>query len=58
MNAEQLKKERMRIAYNLLQGLVAKEGQFNYTATMVEWAYAVAEEVLEQGGYVVPYVHD
>jgi len=60
MNAEQLKKERMRIAYNLLQGLAGHEGDTanNYIVNNVEWAYSVADEVLEQGGYVVPYVHD
>ena len=53
MNAEQLKKERMRIAYNLLQGLTAYQGcsSESYTITSVEWAYQVADEVLKQGGY-------
>lgn len=53
MNAEQLKKERMKIAYNLLQGLAGHEGDTDskYIADNVEWAYCVADEVLKQGGY-------
>ncbi len=53
MNAEQLKKERMKIAYNLLQGLAAHEGttHFDYISDNVSWAYQVADQVLEQGGY-------
>lgn len=52
MNDEQLKKERMKIAYNLLQGLAAFEGDNIYAVeTNVRWAYKVADEVLKQGGY-------
>ena len=53
MTAEQLKKERMRIAYNLLQGLAAHEGDTSepYITNNVEWTYQVADQVLEQGGY-------
>ena len=44
----------MKIAYNLLQGLVAYQGDMNgsvFIASDVEWAYKVADEVLKQGGY-------
>lgn len=43
----------MKIAYNLLQGLAAHEGDtsIEYIPTNVEWAYQVADEVLKQGGY-------
>ena len=54
MNAEKLKETRMKIAYNLLQGLVAYQGDMNgsvFIASDVEWAYKVADEVLKQGGY-------
>ncbi|CAB4169089.1 hypothetical protein UFOVP1516_4 [uncultured Caudovirales phage] len=53
MNAEKLKETRMKIAYNLLQGLAAHEGDLHDDAIKwnVEWAYKVADEVLEQGGY-------
>ena len=53
MNAEKLKETRMKIAYNLLQGLAAHEGDSAepYIITSVEWAYEVADEVLKQGGY-------
>jgi len=54
MNAEKLKETRMKIAYNLLQGLVAHEG-YDYkphnTTIDVKWAYKIADEVLKQGGY-------
>lgn len=54
MNAEKLKETRMKIAYNLLQGLVASEGYdyaYNNTTIDVKWVYKVADEVLKQGGY-------
>lgn len=54
MNAEKIKETRMKIAYNLLQGLVAYQGDMNgsvFIASDVEWAYKVADEVLKQGGY-------
>lgn len=53
MNAEKLKETRMKIAYNLLQGLAAHEGDSAepYIINNVEWAYQVADEVLKQGGY-------
>jgi hypothetical protein len=55
MTSEELKKTRMKIAYNLLQGLAGYEGDTsdNYIANNVEWAYTVADEVLKQGGYDV-----
>lgn len=54
MNPEKLKETRMKIAYNLMQGLVAYQGDMNISgliASDVEWAYKVADEVLKQGGY-------
>lgn len=53
MSNEEFKKERMKIAYNLLQGLAAHEGttHFDYISDNVSWAYQVADQVLEQGGY-------
>lgn len=53
MNAEKLKETRMKIAYNLLQGLAAHEGDIHYEfiTSNVRWAYQVADEVLKQGGY-------
>ena len=55
MTSEKLKETRMKIAYNLLQGLAGHEGDTanNYIADNVEWAYSVADEVLKQGGYDV-----
>jgi len=43
----------MKIAYNLLQGLAAHEGDLHDEAIKfnVIWAYKVADEVLKQGGY-------
>lgn len=53
MNAEKLKETRMKIAYNLLQGLAAHEGDIpdQHIPANVKWAYKVADEVLKQGGY-------
>lgn len=53
MNAEKIKETRMKIAYNILQGLVAHEGASDkpYIINNVGWAYKIADEVLKQGGY-------
>lgn len=61
MNAEKIKETRMKIAYNLMQGLVAYQGDMNISgliASDVEWAYRVADEVLKQGGYDEATVKD
>jgi hypothetical protein len=55
MTSEKLKETRMKIAYNIIQGLTAARADtFNWsTETMVSYAYEVADEVLKQGGYNV-----
>ena len=53
MNYEKLKKTRMKIAYNIIQGLVAHQGDehLNFMKKDVEYAYKYADEILKQGGY-------
>lgn len=55
MTPEKLKETRMKIAYNVIQGMVAYSGVFDPEAVEFEVhiAYEIANEVLKQGGYNV-----
>jgi hypothetical protein len=55
MSPEKLKETRMKIAYNVIQGMVAYNGVFDPEAVEFEVyiAYQIADEVLKQGGYNV-----
>jgi hypothetical protein len=55
MTSEKLKETRMKIAYNIIQGMVAYHGIFEPEAMelKVYIAYEIADEVLKQGGYNV-----
>lgn len=54
MNYEKLKETRMKIAYNVIQGLVAHEG-YDVSPDKIKedtkYAYWYADEILKQGGY-------
>jgi len=54
MTPEKLKETRMKIAYNIIQGLAASgKLDMDYYKAAVRNSYEVADEVLKQGGYVV-----
>ena len=56
MNEEKLKETRMKIAYNVIQGLAADgvlDGTFELIPVTVLYAYQIADEILKQGGYDV-----
>jgi hypothetical protein len=55
MTPEKLKETRMKIAYNVIQGIVAYDGTIAPEALElnVYIAYEIADEVLKQGGYNV-----
>jgi len=52
MSPEKLKETRMKIAYNVIQGMMPDLEHWS-NESLVKYAYSLADEILKQGGYSV-----